>query len=97
MTHAPAPWKYHLNVGPTKALIVEADGSTIVEVRNLVHDSRFEANVRVMTAGAGLLAACKHARQWCEANGHGIGNSTEPVWLESMCAAIAKAEGEGVP
>jgi len=55
--HTKGPWKYALNVGPTKALIVEADGSTVVECSNRVHDSRFEANARLIAAAPELLAA----------------------------------------
>ena len=32
--HTPLPWKYSLNVGPTKAIIMETDGSTILELSN---------------------------------------------------------------
>ena len=43
--HTPTPWKYSLNVGPTKALIVENDGSTVIELLNRLRSSKFEANV----------------------------------------------------
>ena len=58
-SHTEGPWKYTTNVGPTKALIVEADGSTIVEVGNRTHDSRFLARVRLMTAAPRLLEALR--------------------------------------
>jgi hypothetical protein len=92
-SHAPGPWKYHLNVGPTKALIVEADGSTIVEVRNNVHDSRFEANVRVMTAGPSLLGTGKTLARWVrETLSIGGGHGDRCAELVAFEAAIAKVE-----
>lgn len=48
--HTAGPWRYSVNVGPTKALIVEEDGSTIFEVLNSAHSSNFEANVRHFVA-----------------------------------------------
>jgi len=44
--HTRTPWKYTVNVGPTKALIVEDDGCTIFEVRNLHHNVKFESDMR---------------------------------------------------
>ncbi len=43
-THTPTPWQYATNVGPTKALIVERDGCTVMEVRRTVGYA-FAANV----------------------------------------------------
>lgn len=54
-THTKAPWKYATNAGPTRALIAEADGSTIVSVSNRTRDGRFEANVKLMTLAPELL------------------------------------------
>lgn len=48
--HTPEPWAYSVNVGPTKGLIVESDGSTILEVHNTLRDSRFERNLRRIVA-----------------------------------------------
>lgn len=48
--HTPEPWAYSVNVGPTKGLIVEGDGSTILELFNTLRDSRFERNLRRIVA-----------------------------------------------
>ena len=94
--HTPGPWKYHLNVGPTKALIFEADGSTIVELANRTCDSRFEANVRLIAAAPDLLAALKLAYLRLDQvqPGHGTrANDLRDYLLPPLRAAIAKAEG----
>jgi len=57
--HTPGPWKYTMNVGPTKALIVETDGSTVVEIGNRTHDSRFLPNTRLIAAAPDLLEALR--------------------------------------
>jgi hypothetical protein len=44
ISHTPTPWQYTTNVGPTKALIVERDGSTVMEVRRTIGDG-FPTNV----------------------------------------------------
>lgn len=46
--HTPGPWKYSTNVGPTKALIVEPDGTTIFEAFNRTNDTRFGKNIAFM-------------------------------------------------
>lgn len=51
MNPTPAPWLFSFNVGPTKALIVEADGSTIMTVLNPHGSDHFKPNVeRVVRA-----------------------------------------------
>jgi hypothetical protein len=56
MGHTREPWKYTTNVGPTKALIVEPDGSTIMECGNATRDSRFEANAARICAAVNACA-----------------------------------------
>ena len=94
--YTPGPWKYNLNlVGPTKGLIVEEDGSTVVEIRTNVMDSRFAHNARLIAAAPELLDAAKlirsrHIAKAREANFADCG-------CEDCCpfkAAIAKAEGQ---
>jgi len=41
-----ATWHYSVNVGPTKALIVEPDGTTVMELRNVASNGDFERKVR---------------------------------------------------
>jgi len=87
--HTPGPWKYSTNVGPTKALIVENDGSTVVEIGNRTHDSRFVHNARLIAAAPDLLEACKVALESSE-DEYGGG------WThvnDALRGAIAKAEG----
>lgn len=87
MSHTPGPWKYSLNVGPTKALIVEADGSTIVEIRLHTYDRRFESNARLIAAAPELLDALKAL---CDAVDNGKEKNIWPA-MDKARAAIAKA------
>lgn len=88
--HTPGPWKYFPNVGPTKVLIVEEDGSTVVELSTRVRDSRLIANARLIAAAPELLEACKAGLHYL--NTHEGGWET-PIARDEMNAAIAKAEG----
>jgi len=75
VSHTKGPWKYSVNVGPTRGLIVEEDGTTILEVVNALHDSRFEANLR-------HIVKCVNEAP-TERDDHGIcKNSSAPYELE---------------
>jgi hypothetical protein len=82
--HTKGPWKYATNVGPTKALIVETDGSTILELEATVGKrSDLEANARLIAAAPELLAALKRiARSFPEAIAiaRDAVNKAEPTW-----------------
>ncbi len=81
-------WKYSLNVGPTKGLIVEADGSTVAEVVNRVRSgSRFEADVRLMTSAPAMLEALEQVRAWL-LSGIGVEVDYPVQWID---AAISQA------
>ncbi len=54
------PWAYALNVGPTKALLVEPDGSTIVEIENRFKDGRrFESIIKLIVAAVNSYQAAQ--------------------------------------
>ena len=91
MEFTKGPWKYSTNVGPTKALIVEADGSTVVEVGNRTNDSRFSANVRLMTAAPILYAALEAALEHLEEIGDVAGCGGTCEIQEQANAAIESA------
>jgi hypothetical protein len=90
MQFTKGPWKYSTNVGPTKALIVEQDGSTVVEVGNRTQDSRFAANVRLMTAAPTLYDALEAALQHLEEIGDvaGCGGDCE---IQEQCRAALES------
>lgn len=89
--HTLGPWKYATNVGPTKALIVETDGSTVVEIFNRTHDSRFEANARLIAAAPELLAeAIELLKNATFEDGQGTILTQD---AEALQAAIARATG----
>lgn len=86
--HTPGPWKYVTNVGPTQALIVDADGATILQIStNVGHRSEFAANVAFAVTAcnshADLLAAL-HEVLRCSA--------LPELWAAPVRAAIARAE-----
>lgn len=85
--HTKGPWKYSTNVGPTKALIVEADGATVVELSTNTRDSRFTANVRLMAAAPELLAALKAMLDAQGARRHPLGAPDEHI--ATQCAEAA--------
>ena len=65
--HTPGPWKYSTNVGPTKALIVETDGSTVVEIGHRTGESkRFLSNTRLIAAAPDLLNALRGMQKAAE-------------------------------
>jgi hypothetical protein len=60
--HTPVPWQYTTNVGPTRALIVEPDGSTIVELStNVGHRGTFAANTALIVTAVNSHAVLVEA------------------------------------
>lgn len=98
MNYTPGPWKYVTNVGPTKALITEDDGSTIVELRLNVRDSRLEANARLIAAAPELLEVCKDALESLRRLPYdwqpGRPVAYRVTIMQELEKAIAKAQGE---
>lgn len=66
----PGPWKYATNVGPTQAVIMEADGSTVLELRNRLRSSRFERDIAMIAAArTDIPALLAHTRALEAENG----------------------------
>lgn len=100
----PGPWQYVLNVGPTKALIVEKDGSTIFWASNEIRSSKFATNIQFMTEACNnyervkaerdeLAAALVEVMEWV--NNWDVVFKDDPEWPTTeikVRAALAKLE-----
>ena len=90
--HTPGEWVFRaddmmiVRLSPRGGLL---DNLHIAEIKRQGPET--EANARLIGAAPELLAALKHAAQWCEHNGCGVGRTAEMPWLEDALAAIAKA------
>lgn len=97
--HTKGPWQYALNVGPTKAFIVEQDGSTVLEVKTNTRDSQFTSNIRLITAVPDLLEALRSFMSRVqglldgETDTQYLWDKLGPEYRQAM-SAIAKAEGK---
>ncbi len=62
--HKSTPWKYQVNVGPTKGMILEEDGTTVFCVDNNLHRSDFEKNLQLICRSSNvhdeLIAALEY-------------------------------------
>lgn len=85
--HTPGPWLY--DMGKTEALITEADGTTVVELRttyNTTAHSALEANARLIAAAPALLASCKELLNCADPN-------RDMAEIRRAMALIRKVEG----
>lgn len=65
--HTPGPWLYDINHARTMGLIVEKDGSTIVELsapENSTAQGDLESNARLIAAAPDMLDALEKCRRW---------------------------------
>lgn len=100
--HTPGPWRYTTNVGPTRALIVEEDGTTVCEILNPHRSSGFETMVRQIvrdhnTAPELLtaLTAIRTRLHECALSGKAPNFRDLNNFNRWADHAIAKARGEG--
>lgn len=99
--HTPGPWQYCFE-GETAAFILEHDGSTVVKLSvtmNTTAHSALVANARLIAAAPELLEALEKLYALVEGESPSLldedsgGDSRLDI---EICAAIAKAKGEGV-
>jgi hypothetical protein len=94
--HTPVPWKYITNVGPTRALIVEPDGTTIMECHaNVGSRSTFAANaaliVKAVNCHQVLVDALRELFATVTVGRERFDNPYEP---NTICySAVQQAEG----
>ncbi len=91
MKFTSGPWKYALNVGPTAALIVADDGSTILRLTTNVRDSRFEANVRLVSTAPEMYEALRELVRCVRGGDETSGVSMDDALMDAD-AALEKAK-----
>ncbi len=100
--HTPGPWKYTVNVGPTKGLLLEADGSTIMEMVNTHGSRRFEKDLQFIAAAPETAAERDRLRAALEMAddfdtlGSGVFRHKYRVPFGTELAAVAKARKEAL-
>lgn len=85
--HTPGPWKF----GELSESVIDSSGRLVASLDERSGDLNVIEDARLIAAAPEMFAALKDASEWWEHNGCGSGTSAEPIWLELVNAAIAKA------